>query len=119
MGYSVVDFETLEGEGPGGGVRKLRRQLGAHAFGFNHFRLGPGVTGREHDHAADRQEEVYVVLRGSGVMHVGEDEVELRPGIVLRVDPDTTRVPTAGSDGLDFVTFGAPLDRLYEPPDWG
>ena len=119
MGYSVVDIDSLEGEGPGGAVRKLRRTLGAHAFGFNHFRLPPGVTGREHDHAADRQEEVYVVLRGSGVVQVGEDEVDLHPGIVLRVDPDTTRVPTAGSDGLDFVTFGAPLDRLYEPPDWG
>ena len=27
--------------------------------------------------------------------------------------------PVAGNDGLEFVTFGAPLDGGYEPPDWG
>ena len=119
MGYDVVDIDTLEGEGPGGAVRKLRRALGARAFGFNHFRLPPGITGREHDHAEQGQEEVYVVLRGSGVMRVDGDEVELRPGIVLRVDPATTRVPVAGDDGLEFITFGAPLEGPYEPPEWG
>jgi hypothetical protein len=28
-------------------------------------------------------------------------------------------VPIAGDDGLELVTFGAPLDGPYEPPDWG
>jgi mannose-6-phosphate isomerase-like protein (cupin superfamily) len=117
--YTVVDVEELEGEGPGGAVRKLRRALGAKAFGFNHFRLPPGVEGREHDHAANAQEEVYVILRGSGRMRVDDEEVELRPGIYLRVDGDATRVPLAGPDGLEFVTFGAPVDGRYEPPAWG
>jgi mannose-6-phosphate isomerase-like protein (cupin superfamily) len=117
--YSVVNVEDLPGEGPGGAVRKLRRALGARAFGFNHFRLPAGVTGREHDHAEQNQEEVYVVLRGSGVMRVDGDEVALAPGVVLRVDPEATRVPVAGDDGLEFVTFGAPLEGSYEPPDWG
>ena len=35
MAYDVVDLDSLEGEGPGGMVRKLRRALGAQAFGFN------------------------------------------------------------------------------------
>ena len=33
--YAVVDLDGLEGEGPGGAVRKTRRALGARAFGFN------------------------------------------------------------------------------------
>jgi hypothetical protein len=37
----------------------------------------------------------------------------------VRVDPGSTRVPVAGGDGLEFVTFGAPLDGTYEPPPWG
>jgi mannose-6-phosphate isomerase-like protein (cupin superfamily) len=119
MGYSLVDVDTLEGEGPGGMVRKLRRSLGAQAFGFNYFTIPAGVTGREHDHADENMEEVYFVVRGSGVMRVGGEEVELRPGRFLRVDPETTRVPTAGDDGLEFVTFGAPLAGSYEPPPWG
>ena len=52
-------------------------------------------------------------------MRIGSEELELRPGRFVRVDADTTRVPTAGDDGLEFVTFGAPIDAKYEPPSWG
>jgi quercetin dioxygenase-like cupin family protein len=119
VGYSAVDVADLEGEGPGGMVRKVRRALGAQAFGCNYFTLPAGAEGREHHHAADAHEEVYVVVRGSGVMRVDGDEVELRPGVFVRVDPGSTRVPIAGPDGLEFVTFGAPVDGRYEPPGWG
>ena len=119
MGFTYVDVDTLEGEGPGGAVRKVRRELGARAFGFNYFTLPAGVEGREHDHADANQEEVYFVVRGDGVMRVDGEEVELKPGRFVRVDPDSTRVPVAGDDGLEFVTFGAPLDGGYEPPSWG
>ena len=119
MGYTFVDVDSLEGEGPGGMVRKTRRATGARAFGFNYFTLSPGTEGREHHHVDSNQEEVYFVVRGSGVMHVNGDAVELRPGRFLRVDPGSTRKPIAGSDGLEFVTFGAPLEGGYEPPDWG
>jgi mannose-6-phosphate isomerase-like protein (cupin superfamily) len=111
--------DTLEGEGPGGSVRKLRRALGVQAFGFNYFTIPAGVTGREHDHADSNQEEVYFVVRGGGTMRVDGEEIELKPGRFLRVDPGSTRVPVAGGDGLEFVTFGAPLDGTYEPPSWG
>ena len=33
---------TRSGEGPGGAVRKVRRALGARAFGFNYFTIPPG-----------------------------------------------------------------------------
>ncbi len=119
MGFSYVDVDSLEGEGPGGVVRKLRRALGAQAFGFNYFTIPAGITGREHDHADSNQEEVYVVVRGSGALRVDGEEIELKPGRFVRVDPSSTRVPVAGDDGLEFVTFGAPLDGKYEPPPWG
>ena len=45
--------------------------------------------------------------------------MELRPGRFVRVDPETTRQPIAGDEGLEFVAFGAPLDTRYEPPVWG
>ncbi len=117
--FSFVDVGDLEGEGPGGAVRKVRRALGARAFGFNYFTLPAGFVGREHDHGEQDQEEVYFVVRGSGRMRVGGDEVELKPGRFVRVDPEERRCPIAGPDGLEFVTFGAPLDGRYEPPSWG
>jgi hypothetical protein len=47
VAYSVADVGALEGEGPGGMVRKVRRQLGARAFGIDHFTLPAGAEGRE------------------------------------------------------------------------
>jgi mannose-6-phosphate isomerase-like protein (cupin superfamily) len=118
MGYDYVDVDSLEGEGPGGMVRKVRRAVDARAFGFNYFTIPPGVEGREHDHADANMEEVYFVVRGSGVMRVDGEDVDLRPGRFVRVDPASTRVPVSGDEGLEFVTFGAPLDGKYEPPAW-
>ena len=58
MAYSVADLDALAGEGPGGMVRKVRRALGARAFGFNYFTIPPDTEGREHDHGQSGQEEV-------------------------------------------------------------
>jgi mannose-6-phosphate isomerase-like protein (cupin superfamily) len=118
-GYDVVDVVDLEGEGPGGMVRKVRRALDAKAFGFNYFVFPPNQEGREHDHDDSNMEEVYFVVKGAGTMRIDGEEVELRPGRFIRVDPASTRVPISGEGGLEFVTFGAPLDGPYEPPEWG
>ena len=119
MAYSVVDVASLEPEGPGQMVRKVRRALGARAFGFNYFTLPPNTEGRAHDHVESRQEEVYFVVRGSGRMRIEDEEIDLVPGRFVRVDPEETRTAIAGPDGLEFVAFGAPLDARYEPPSWG
>ena len=66
MGYSVVNVEEIEGAGPGGAVRFVRRELGLEAFGINWFELPPGAPGHEHDEADSGQEEVNVVVAGSG-----------------------------------------------------
>jgi quercetin dioxygenase-like cupin family protein len=119
MGYTAVDVDGLPGEGPGGMVRKVRRALDARAFGLNYFTFPPEAVGREHDHADDGHEEVYFVVRGSGTMRLDGETIELRPGRFVRVDPETTRVPVAGPDGLVLVSVGAPVDGRYEPPVWG
>jgi mannose-6-phosphate isomerase-like protein (cupin superfamily) len=119
MGYTYVDVDSLEGEGPGGMVRKTRRATGTRAFGFNYFTIPPGVEGRQHDHADSNQEEVYFVVKGRGTMRIDGEDLELVPGRFVRVDPESTRVPVAGDEGLELVTFGAPVDGTYEPPSWG
>ena len=119
MGYSVVDVAELEAEGPGGMVRKARRAIGARAFGFNYFVFPPNQEGREHDHGDSGMEEVYFVVKGSGRMVIDGEEIELRPGRFVRIDGESTRMPVSGDDGLEFVTFGAPVDGAYEPPSWG
>jgi mannose-6-phosphate isomerase-like protein (cupin superfamily) len=118
-GYDVTDVADLDAEGPGGMARKVRRALGARAFGVNYFVFPANQAGREHHHAESGQEEVYFVVRGSGVMHVGGAEVELRPGRFVRVDGAVTRLPVSGPEGLEYLVVGAPLEGGYEPPPWG
>jgi mannose-6-phosphate isomerase-like protein (cupin superfamily) len=115
MAYDVVDVSALDGEGPGDAVRFVRRRLRATAFGINWYELRPGQVGREHDESDTGQEEVYVTVRGFGTMTVDGEEIPLRPGTFVRVDPESTRVPRAGDDGLVFIAVGAPADRSYEP----
>ena len=118
-GYDIADVDELDAEGPGGMVRKARRAVGAHAFGFNYFIFPPDEVGHEHHHSDSNEEEVYFVVKGSGTMTVDGQDLELRPGRFVRVDPTATRVPRSGADGLEFLTIGAPLDGKYEPPSWG
>src|SRR5919198_189036 len=82
--YSVADVDELEAEGPGGMVRKVRRALGARAFGFNYFKFPPGQAGREHSHAHDGHEEVVFVVKGGGMLRVDGEEIELKPGRFVR-----------------------------------
>jgi mannose-6-phosphate isomerase-like protein (cupin superfamily) len=114
MGYTTVNIEEIEGAGPGGAVRFVRKVLGVEAFGVNWFELPPNVAGREHDESATQQEEVNVIVRGSGIYRVDGEEVPVRVGTFLRFDPGTTRQPVAGPDGMTMIGIGAPRGS-YEP----
>jgi mannose-6-phosphate isomerase-like protein (cupin superfamily) len=59
-----------------------------------------------HTHAT--QEEVYVVLRGSGRMKLDDEIVELEGWDAVRVPPGMWRGYEAGPDGLEILVIGAP-----------
>ena len=107
MGFSVVNVKEIEGEGPGGAVRFVRRRLGVEAFGINWFEVAPGMAGPEHDEAGTGQEEVNVIVAGSGVYRVDGEEVPFVAGFVFRFDPETTRQLVAGADGVTMIAVGA------------
>ena len=114
MGYSVLNVDDIEGAGPGGAVRFVRRELGVEAFGINWFEIAPGTEGYEHDETRSGQEEVSVVVSGSGLWRIDGEEVPVRVGSFIRFDPESTRCPVAGPDGLTFVSVGA-CRGAYEP----
>jgi mannose-6-phosphate isomerase-like protein (cupin superfamily) len=107
MGYSVVKVDELDGEGPGGSVRFVRRHLGVEAFGINWFEIPPNAEGREHDETGSEQEEVNVIVRGSGSYRIEGELVPVETGTFLRFDPETTRCPIAGPDGMTMIAVGA------------
>ena len=101
-------MHDLEGAGPGGAMRFVRRELGVGAFGINWIELPPDAVGREHDESHTGQEEVNVVIRGSGTYRVDGEELPVREGDFLRFDPVTTRCPVAGPNGMTLIAVGAP-----------
>ena len=114
MGYSKLNVEDVEGAGPGGAFHFVRRELGVLAFGVNWIELRPGAEGHEHDERDSGQEEVNVVVAGSGTYRVDGEETPVRTGDFLRFDAETTRCPIAGPDGMTLVAIGAPRGS-YEP----
>ncbi len=114
MGYSVVQTDELEGEGRTGNIRFIRRRLGVAAFGINWFEFEPHLEGFEHNEAESGQEEVNVVIAGSGFWRIDGEEVPVRVGTFLRFDPDQNRQPVAGPEGLTFIAVGARAGS-YEP----
>jgi quercetin dioxygenase-like cupin family protein len=114
MGYTTVNVQDVEPSGPGGAVRFVRRELGVEAFGINWFEIPPNMEGREHDERETGQEEVNVVVRGSGVYRIDGEEVPATEGTFFRFDPETVRCPVAGPDGMTMLAVGAGRGS-YEP----
>jgi mannose-6-phosphate isomerase-like protein (cupin superfamily) len=71
-----------------------------------------------HKHAS--QEEVYVVLRGSARIKVGNEIVELGELDAIRFDKDTMRAVEAGPAGVEYLAFGAGDDaqEVEMDADW-
>jgi uncharacterized cupin superfamily protein len=105
MNYSVVNVDELEAWR--GSVRFVRRALGVEAFGVNWFELPPDVEGHEHDETESGQEEVNIVIAGSGRWRIDGEEIPVRVGTALRFDPEAKRVPISGPDGMTFIAIGA------------
>jgi mannose-6-phosphate isomerase-like protein (cupin superfamily) len=70
-------------------------------------RVPPGYR-FPYGHTHKRQEEVYVVLGGTGRMKVDDDIVELREWDAVRIAPGAWRGYGAGPEGLELLVIGAP-----------
>jgi len=78
--------------------------LGLDTLGVSYQMVKPGkhhAFGHRHQQAV----EVYVVLSGSGVFHLDDDEVAVEGLDAIRVGPTVTRGFEAGSDGLELLVF--------------
>ncbi len=81
--------------------------LGLAESGLSYQRIPPGYR-FPYGHTHARQEEVYVVVRGSGRMKLDDEVVALAEWDAVRVPPGTWRGYEAGPDGLEILVFGAP-----------
>jgi mannose-6-phosphate isomerase-like protein (cupin superfamily) len=80
---------------------------------LSYQRVPPGYR-FPYGHSHVTQEEVYVVVRGSGRMKVDDVTVELKEWDAVRVPPGSWRGYEAGPEGLEILVIGAP--NLGENP---
>ena|SRR5881394_1909650 len=101
---------------PGIRMRGAARALGITAWGMSVFEIDPGTTGYpEHEHSKDGQEELYVVLSGSGTLRAGDESFEVRAGEMVRVGPGQKRKWLPGPDGIRVLAIGSTPGKAYEP----
>ncbi|HEX8123792.1 MAG TPA: cupin domain-containing protein [Solirubrobacteraceae bacterium] len=87
--------------------RLATQALELQESGLGYQRIPPGYR-FPYGHTHERQEEVYVVLRGGGRMKLDDEIVELRALDAVRVAPGTWRGYEAGPEGLELLVVGAP-----------
>lgn len=112
--YTVKRIDDMEGAF-GGGLKKARAELGVTSFGMQIVDLPPNYGDYpEHDHSEQKQEEVFLALRGSGEMDVEGERFALTPDVIVRVGADAKRKIFAGPDGLRVLALGGTPGAAYE-----
>lgn len=85
----------------------LAEQLGATALGARMWRLEPGQASTKHRHF--KQEELYVLLEGTGRVRIGEEVLTLAPLDAMLVGPETVRQLFNDTDADQlWLVVGAP-----------
>ena len=123
--YTKANLRQVEDQAPNFGMpaemqaRFARRDIGGETLGLSLFTLEPGFR-IPFGHKHETQEEVYVVVRGSARVKVGDEIVELAQWDAIRFPKNTMRQMEAGPDGVEYLAFGAGDDpaEVEMAPGW-
>lgn len=101
-----------------GAFKRARAELGVEAFGMAVIDLPPGFGNYpEHDHSHDRQEEVFLAMRGSGEIEIDGERFPLDDNHIARVGWRARRKIWAGPEGIRLLALSGRPGHLYEPPE--
>jgi mannose-6-phosphate isomerase-like protein (cupin superfamily) len=109
----LEDIGSRFGGAPDLEFRAATKALELEKAALSYQRVPPSCR-FPYGHTHKTQEEVYVVLRGSGRMKVDDEIVELKEWDAVRVPAGTWRGYEAGPKGLEILVIGAP--NLGEDP---
>ena len=107
-GWTRRNFDELPDRSPEGeqmSWRLSRDAVRSRQVGVSRFTYEPGAR-MPFGHRHREQEEVYVVVAGSGRAKLDDEIVELAPFDVLRAAPAVIRSFEAGPEGLDVICIG-------------
>lgn len=126
MGYTLRNLKDVDDAAPAFGLehtleaRFARMALESKKVAVSYQRVQPS-TRIPFGHRHEAQEEIYVVLSGSGRAKLEEETVDLKQWDALRVDPETMRGIESGPDGLELLAVGGPLGERNDAEivnDW-
>ncbi len=83
-----------------------RKQLNLQGVALGLINLPPD-EGYTFTHTHRKQEEVYIVIKGSGVLLVDDELLELSEGDMVRVSPEAKRALKAHRQGMFVICSGA------------
>ena len=114
--YTIVNIRESEDFAPKFGMPSElkahfpKRELDCEIGAVGLERLAPGFR-HPFGHRHKTQEELYVVVSGSGRLKLDDEIVDVRQWDVIRVAPPVMRNFEAGPDGIEVLAFGAPIDE--------
>ena len=74
----------------------------------------PAGKGMPFVHRHTKNEELYIVLKGSGIFYADGEEFPIQEGSLIRVAPDGERAWKAGSEDLYFICIQAEAGSLSQ-----
>lgn len=104
------DFETLPW------LTSPRRQLELQGVALGLINLPPN-EGYTFTHTHRKQEEVYIVIKGSGQIQLDDELLDLAEGDMVRVSPQTKRALKANSKGMFIICSGGIPQGYPENPN--
>jgi mannose-6-phosphate isomerase-like protein (cupin superfamily) len=82
-------------------------QFGSRTLTITWVNCEPG--GEQQMHAHKTEEQVYVIVRGRGMMKAGDDEREVHPGSLVFIPPGTQHaIRNTGDEALTFISAASP-----------
>jgi uncharacterized cupin superfamily protein len=122
--YTKTNIKELDNAAEGFGLgdkletRFARKAMGLEQFGFSYQKLQPDFR-QPFGHVHSAQEEVYLVLEGSGRIKVEDEIVDLAQWDAVRVPGGVTRALESGSGGMTILAIGGnPAGDADMIKDW-
>lgn len=124
-GYAKKNLHEVEDAAPKHGFSETQmarfagEDLGCESVGLALEGVKPGKR-QAFGHRHEKDEEVYVVVEGSGRMRLDDEVIEVGHMDAIRVAPGVWRSFEAGPDGLQVLAFGTHTkgDGEIDPGFW-
>jgi mannose-6-phosphate isomerase-like protein (cupin superfamily) len=121
--YAKINLLSIKNSSETEGLEShfARKYIESRDIGVSLFRYAPNFQAQgAHSHKV--QEEVYVVVHGSGSILLNEEAINITLWDAIRVAPEVVRTFRAGPEGLDILAIGGPKpsegDGVRQTPHW-